>query len=109
MSSLTAMKYGSSRSMHNHLIEMTNMATKILRLGMTIDDYFLTHFILHSLPPEYGTFQVNYNTIKDKWSLNELSSKLVQEELRLKNRGHSLNLVKHEAGKNKKKKIKKKG
>ncbi|KAJ0078982.1 hypothetical protein Patl1_23690 [Pistacia atlantica] len=101
MSSLTAMKYDGSQSMHNHLIEMTNIATKLRRLGMTIDDDFLIHFILHSLPPKCGTFQVNYNTIKDNWSLNELSNKLVQEELRLKNQGgHSLNLVKHEAGKN---------
>ncbi|KAJ0098969.1 hypothetical protein Patl1_20470 [Pistacia atlantica] len=74
MSSLIVMKYDSSRSMHDHLIEMTNIVTKLRRLGMTIDDDFFIHFILHSLPPKYGTFQVNYNAIKDKWSLNELSS-----------------------------------
>ncbi|KAJ0098027.1 hypothetical protein Patl1_27879 [Pistacia atlantica] len=96
--------------MHDHLIEMTNIATKLRRLGMDIDDDFLIYFILHSLPPKYGTFQVNFNTIKDKWSLNELSSKLVQKELRLKNQGgHSLNLVKHEATKKKTKRSKKKG
>ncbi|KAJ0102106.1 hypothetical protein Patl1_04772 [Pistacia atlantica] len=96
--------------MHNHLIEMTNITTNIRRLVMTIDDDFLIHFILHSLSPESGTFQVNYNTIKDRWSLNELSSKLIHKELRLKNQGgHSLNLVKHEAGKKEIKRIKKKG
>ncbi|KAJ0099970.1 hypothetical protein Patl1_20333 [Pistacia atlantica] len=59
MSCLTAIKYDDSRSMHDHLIEIMNIATKLRRLGMAIDDDFLIHFILHSLTLEYGIFQVN--------------------------------------------------
>ena len=68
---------------------------------------FLVQFILNSLPSEqYGPFQMNYNTIKDKWSVNELASMLVQEETRLKNqKTHSVHFVNHqEAGKSSKKK-----
>ena len=67
------------------------------------------------MPPEqYGPFQMNYNTIKDKWNENELTSMLVQEETRLKNqKTHSVHLLNHqEAEKNSKKKTgknKKKG
>ncbi|TXG48853.1 hypothetical protein EZV62_024728 [Acer yangbiense] len=49
---------------------------------------------------------MNYNTIKDKWSVNELASMLAQEETRLKNqKTHSVHFVNHqEAGKSFKKK-----
>ena len=48
-----------------------------------------------SLPPQYSTFQVNFNTIKDKWMLDELISQCVQEEERLAKQGivHNVNFV----------------
>ncbi|KAG8390191.1 hypothetical protein BUALT_Bualt01G0057900 [Buddleja alternifolia] len=113
MAELTTMKYDGSRSMQQHILEMTNTAARLKSLGMTVDDSFLVQFILNSLPPEYGPFQINYNTIKDKWDVNELSSKLTQEETRLKAQGgHTVNLVGQGAGKvlkPKSKKFKKKG
>ncbi|XP_070050232.1 uncharacterized protein [Nicotiana tomentosiformis] len=60
------MKFDGSRSMQNYIIEMTNIAARLQTLGMKVDDSFLVQFILNSLPPEYGPFQINYNTIKDK-------------------------------------------
>ena len=39
---------------------------------------------------------MNYNTLKDKWNMNELHCMLVQEETRLKNQGnHSINILSH--------------
>nr|XP_016515975.1 PREDICTED: uncharacterized protein LOC107832627 [Nicotiana tabacum] len=66
MAELTTMKFDGSHSMQNHIIEMTNIATRLQTLGMKVDDSFLVQFILNSLPPEYGPFQINYYTIKDK-------------------------------------------
>ena len=66
---------------------MTNIASRLKTLGMAVDDSFLVQFILNSLPSEYGAFQINYNTIKDKWDVNELTGKLIQKENRLKNMG----------------------
>jgi hypothetical protein len=51
---------------------------------MNVDEFFLVQFILNTLPPQYGPFQIYYNTIEDKWNVNELASMLVQEEARLK-------------------------
>jgi len=50
---------------------------------------------------KYGPFQLNYNTIKDKWNMHELHIMLVQEETRLKNHGnHSIHCVNNQgAGK----------
>ncbi|XP_049372736.1 uncharacterized protein LOC125837703 [Solanum verrucosum] len=84
MAELTTMKFDGSRSMQNHIIEMTNIAARLSTLEIKVDDTFLVQFILNSLPLEYGPFQINYNTIKDKWDVTELSNMLTQEESRLK-------------------------
>ena len=66
MSTLTTMKFDGSRSMYEHVIEMTNLSAKLKSSGMEVDESFLVQFILNSLPSEYGPFQMNYNTMKDK-------------------------------------------
>ncbi|KAH0730401.1 hypothetical protein KY289_001589 [Solanum tuberosum] len=109
MDELTIMKFDGSHSMQNHIIEITNITVRLQTLGMKVDDTFLVQFILNSLPLEYGPFQINYNTIKDKWDVSELSSMLIQEELRLKKQGgHSINLMGQGAGKGLKVKANKK-
>ncbi|XP_016445049.1 uncharacterized protein LOC107770273 [Nicotiana tabacum] len=100
MDELPTMKFDRSRSMQNYIIEMTNIVAKLQTLGIKVDDSFLVHFILNSLPPEYGPFQINYNTIKDNWNVSELSSMLTQEESRLKKQGsYPINLIGQGAGK----------
>ena len=94
MAKITTMKCDGSKGMQYHIIDMTNIATRLKSLGLAVEDSFLVQFILNSLPPEYGPFQINYNTIKDKWDVNELAGRLVQEETRLKNqRNYIVNLV----------------
>jgi len=44
---------------------------------------FQVHFILNTLLSKYGSFEISYNTHKDKWSINELMTMCVQEEERL--------------------------
>ena len=66
MGTLTTMKFDGSRTMHEHVIEMTNIAARFKSLGMEVEQNFLVQFIINSLPSEYGPFQMNYNTINDK-------------------------------------------
>jgi len=88
------MKFDSSRTIHEYVIEMTNIAARLKPLGMAVDDNFLMQFILNSLLFEYDHFQMNYNTMKDKWNVHKLHNILVQEETILKNQGHhSINYV----------------
>ena len=54
-----------TRKMHEHILEMTNLAAKLKVLGMNIDEFFLVQFILNSLPSKYGPFQIHYNIIKN--------------------------------------------
>ncbi|KAG8652034.1 hypothetical protein MANES_06G047550v8 [Manihot esculenta] len=74
---------------------------------MTVDDSFLLQITMNSLPTKYETFHINYNALKDRWNIDELSSKLIQEVARLKKqRVHSINLVEQGAGKKVKPKAK---
>ncbi|XP_010556420.1 PREDICTED: uncharacterized protein LOC104825750 [Tarenaya hassleriana] len=84
---------------------MSNMAAKLKAMGMDVNETFLVQFIINSLPVEFGQFQVNYNTIKEKWNFQELKAMLIQEEGRLKKvKEHSVHLtVQTNAGSNKRK------
>ena len=54
MRTLTTMKFDGSRTMHEHVIEMTNIAARFKSLGMNVDENFLVQFIINSLLSEYG-------------------------------------------------------
>ncbi|XP_050946549.1 uncharacterized protein LOC127151171 [Cucumis melo] len=101
MSTLTNIKFDGSRTIHEHILEMTNLAARLKTMGMEVNENFLVTFILNSLPSEYGPFHMNYNTLKDKWNVHELQSMLIQEEARLKKPIiHFANLMGHKgAGK----------
>lgn len=101
MDTLTTMKFDGARSMHEHVIEMTNIVARLKSLRMNVDENILLQFIINSLPFEYGPFQMNCNTMKDKW--NDM---LAQEETRFKNQGtQSIHLVTNQgAGKKAKRK-----
>jgi hypothetical protein len=98
MAKLTTMKFDGTRGIQEHVLEMTNLAAQLKTLGMNVEEFFLVQFILNSLPSQYGPFQINYNTIKDKWNLNQLANMLNQEEARLKQlEQHSVHLVSQRA------------
>ena len=77
MSTLTTMKFDGSRTMHEYVIEMTNIIARLKTLGMTVSENFLVQFILNSLLSEYSLFQMSYNTMKDKLNVHELHGMLV--------------------------------
>lgn len=74
---LTTLKFDSSRIMHEHLTKMINITIILRPIIIKIDESFLMTFIMDSLPPQYGQFQINYNTIKDKWNMIELQTLLI--------------------------------
>ncbi|XP_047257556.1 uncharacterized protein LOC124889631 [Capsicum annuum] len=91
MGTLTTMKFDGSRTMHEHVIEMTNIAARLKSLGMKVEQNFLVQFIINSLPSEYGPFQMNYNTMKDKWNMHELNERLPETKAWFEKKGISYN------------------
>ncbi|XP_019248421.1 PREDICTED: uncharacterized protein LOC109227677 [Nicotiana attenuata] len=72
MKRLSSMTFDRSRIVREHIMEMRDIAAKLKSLEVDMSEPFLVHFILNSLPAEYGSFKFSYNTHKDKWSINEL-------------------------------------
>ena len=98
MAKLATMKFDGKCGIQEHVIEMTNLAAQLKTLGMNVDEFFLVQFILNSLPPQYEPFQINYNTMKDKWNVNQLAIMLNQEVARLQQlEQHSIHLINQEA------------
>jgi len=56
MSTLTTTKFDGSRTTHELVIEITNIASRLKSLGMVVDENFLVQFIMNSLPSGYGHF-----------------------------------------------------
>ncbi|XP_047267550.1 uncharacterized protein LOC124897971 [Capsicum annuum] len=48
MGTLTTIKFNGSRTMHEHVIEMTNIAARLKSLGMEVEQNFLVQFIINS-------------------------------------------------------------
>ena len=87
MSRLTKMKYHGIGGVRKHIMEMRDIVGQLNAMEMTISDGFLVQYILSSLPTQFDQFKVTYNTQKEKWTINELTLKCVQEEDRLKEEG----------------------
>ncbi|GAV88450.1 UBN2_2 domain-containing protein [Cephalotus follicularis] len=77
-------RYDGTSGVREHIMMMNDMASKLKGMEMTISVGFLVHYIMTSLPVQFGHFKINYNTQKEKWKMSELIAMCVQEEERLK-------------------------
>ncbi|CAH9111478.1 unnamed protein product [Cuscuta europaea] len=78
------MKYKGKGNIREYILEMSHIASKLSALKLILPEELLVYLVLISLPSQFNQFKVNYNCIKEKWSLNELISHCVQEEERIK-------------------------
>ncbi|GAV78137.1 UBN2_2 domain-containing protein, partial [Cephalotus follicularis] len=76
-------RYDGTSGVREHIM-MNDMASELKGMEITISEGFLVHFIMTSLPVQFGPFKINYNTQKEKWKMSELIAMCVQEEERLK-------------------------
>nr|GEU33969.1 Ty3/gypsy retrotransposon protein [Tanacetum cinerariifolium] len=77
-------KYDGVSGVREHMMTMSDMENKLKGMDMEISEGFLVHFIMTSLPMQFGPFKINYNKQKEKWKMSELIAMCVQEEERLK-------------------------
>jgi molybdopterin converting factor small subunit len=83
----------------DNILRMSNVAARLKPLDLVIKDGFLIYLIFNSLPKEFETFEVNYNSMNDKWTLEKFIAMCVQKEERIKrNNGgvDSVNMAKHQ-------------
>jgi hypothetical protein len=77
---------------------MSNVTARLKPIDLTIKDGFLIYLIFNSLLKEFETFDVNFNSMNDKWTFKKFIAMCVQEEERIKrNNGgvDSVNMAKH--------------
>jgi hypothetical protein len=55
----------------DHILRMSNVAARFKPLDLAIKDGFLIYLIFHSLLKEFKAFEVNYNSMNDKWTLEK--------------------------------------
>jgi hypothetical protein len=55
----------------DHILRMSNVTARLKPLDLTIKDDFFIYLIFNSLPKEFKTFDVNYNSMNDKWTLEK--------------------------------------
>ncbi|KAL4312678.1 hypothetical protein GQ457_01G005410 [Hibiscus cannabinus] len=79
----TSLKLTTVKGVRDHINKMRDLAARLKALEVEMPDSFLVHYILNTLPPQYGPFKISYNTHKDKWSIDELLTMCDQEEGRL--------------------------
>ena len=92
---LSTMKYNGG-GVRDHILSMSTMAAKLKTMNMGLPDPYIVHLALNSLPREFLTFIVNYNSQPNEWDIEKAIVMCVQEEERLKNaHGSSLNFVQH--------------
>ena len=79
-----SMKYKGKGNIRENIMEMYHIVAKLKELKLELSEDLLVHLVLISLIAQYSWFKVSYNSQKEKWTLNEPMSYLVQEEDRLK-------------------------
>jgi hypothetical protein len=55
----------------DHILRMSSIVARLKPLDLAIKDGFLIYLIFNSLLKEFETFEVNYNSMNDKWTLEK--------------------------------------
>jgi hypothetical protein len=92
MKRLVSEKYTGGGVRH-HILRMSNVTARLKPLDLAIKDDFLIYLIFNSLPKEFKTFEVNYNSMNDKWTLEKFIAMCVQVEERIKRNNGGVDIV----------------
>ena len=61
-----SLRLTSVRGVCEHIMQMRDIAAQLKNLEVEMSESFLVHYILNTLPQQYGPFKISYNTHKYK-------------------------------------------
>ena len=56
----------SLKGVYEYIMQLLDISTQLNKMEVDMFESFLVHFILNTLPQEYGSFKISYNIHKDK-------------------------------------------
>ncbi|KAJ9567681.1 LOW QUALITY PROTEIN: hypothetical protein OSB04_003647 [Centaurea solstitialis] len=90
MNKLIRMSFNGQGSIREYILQGIDTSCKLKEMKVEIDDSFLVHLLLNSLPDQYSHLRSLYNTQKERWTLDELITICVQEESEIKSKGKAI-------------------
>ncbi|KAH0972769.1 hypothetical protein GBA52_024925 [Prunus armeniaca] len=85
ITALTSAKFDGVGSVREYILGLAGIANKLKVLKVPIDETFLVHIAVNSLPSSYGQLVRVYSIMKEMWTVNELIYVCVLQEQRQKN------------------------
>ena len=86
MDELMNMRNDDMNAVHEYILKMVHLQTKLKALDIPILDKFIVHQALNTLPSSFSQIKTAYNTLNQSWGVNDLITKCVVEEEKLKKR-----------------------
>lgn len=85
ITALNSAKFDGVGSVREYILGLAGIANKLKVLKVPIDETFLVHIAVNSLPSSYGQLVTVYSILKEMWTVDELIYVCVLEEQRQKN------------------------
>ncbi|KAL6272502.1 hypothetical protein ACE6H2_023194 [Prunus campanulata] len=85
ITALNSAKFDGVGSVREYILGLAGIANKLKVLKVPIDETFLVHIAVNSLPSSYGQLVTVYSILKEMWTVDELTYACVLEEQRQKN------------------------
>nr|CAN60060.1 hypothetical protein VITISV_038796 [Vitis vinifera] len=81
---LMNMRYDDMKGVREYILKMVHLQTRLKALDIPIPDKFIVHQALNTLPFSFSQIKAAYNTLNQSWGVNDLITKCVAEEEKLK-------------------------
>ncbi|KAL6350236.1 hypothetical protein AAG906_004181 [Vitis piasezkii] len=84
MDELMNMRYDDMKGVREYILKMVHLQTRLKALDIPIPDKFIVHQALNTLSSSFSQIKTAYNTLNQSWGVNNLITKCVAEEEKLK-------------------------
>ena len=72
------------KGLHEYILKMVHFQIRLKALDIPIPDKFIVQWAFNTLPSSFSQIKTAYNTLNQSWGVNDLITKCVAEEEKLK-------------------------